>query len=86
MASNTTGNLALKSASARRFAVIEGGATATRSNSYPSLEEQLFFDDERCFSYNSEELSRACSGIRVRLIYAASLLLMVGGLALVTLL
>lgn len=87
MASTTTaGTLALKGSSTHRFAVIEGGAGKPHASSYPSFEEQLLFDDERCFSYNFEELAQACSGIRVKLVYAASLLLMVGGLALATLL
>ena len=53
---------------------------------HPGTQEQLLFDDERCFSYNSDELARACSGLKVKLVYAASLLLMVGGLTLATLL
>ena len=65
---------------------IEGGAGKPHASSYPSIEEQLLFDDERCFSYNSDELARACSGLKVKLVYAASLLLMLGGLALATLL
>ena len=87
MASTTTaGTLALKGSSTHRFAVIEGGAGKPHASSYPSIEEQLLFDDERCFSYNSDELARAFSGLKVKLVYAASLLLMVGGLALATLL
>ena len=82
MASTTTaGTLALKGSSTHRFAVIEGGAGKPHA-----IKEQLLFDDERCFSYNSDELARACSGLKVKLVYAASLLLMVGGLALATLL
>ena len=84
MASTTTaGTLALKGSSTHRFAVIEGGAGKPHASSYPSIEEQLLFDD---FSYNSDELACACSGLKVKLVYAASLLLMVGGLALATLL